>query len=49
MGHSAGNDMNFRYDSVDKTDLLDAIDKIWVYLESVDQGHKKSSQNREHL
>ena len=36
MGHSAGNDMNFRYDIVDDADLRDAVDKIEAFLESVD-------------
>jgi len=48
MGHSAGNDMNFRYDSVDEADLLNAVDQIELFLESVDnpvdQGQKKGSQ-----
>jgi integrase len=35
MGHSA-NDMNYRYDAVDETDLINAIDKLEVFLESVD-------------
>ena len=54
MGHSAGNDMNFRYDSVDEADLLNAVDQIEAFLESVDhsvdQGQKngpqEESQNR---
>ena len=35
-GHSAGDDMNFRYDTIDQSDLLSAIDKIEDYLENVD-------------
>jgi hypothetical protein len=35
MGHSAGDDMNFRYDTIDESDLLSAIDHIEVYLENV--------------
>jgi integrase len=48
MGHSAGSDMNFRYDSVDETDLLNAVDQIEELLESadhpVDQGQENGSQ-----
>jgi integrase len=36
MGHSAGDDMNFRYDTIDESDLLSAIDQIESYLENVD-------------
>jgi integrase len=36
MGHIAGNDMNFRYDTIDETDLLNAVDRIEEYLENVD-------------
>ena len=36
MGHSSGNDMNFRYDTIDESDLLDAVDKIEDYLQNVD-------------
>ena len=36
MVHSAGNDMNFRYDIVDDADLRDAVDKIEAFWESVD-------------
>jgi len=54
MGHSAGNDMNFRYDSVDEADLLNVVDQIGFFLDSVDhpvdQGQKngshKESRNR---
>ena len=48
MGHSAGDDMNFRYDSVDEGNLSNAVDPIEVFLENVDhpvdQGQKNSSQ-----
>ena len=44
MDHSAGNDMNFRYDSVDEGNLPNAGDSIEVFLENVDQGQKNSSQ-----
>jgi integrase len=28
MGHSSGTDMNLRYDTVDETDLLDAVERL---------------------
>jgi hypothetical protein len=50
MGHSAGNDFNFRYDSVDEVALLNAVDQIEAFWESVDHwqknGPRKESQNR---
>ena len=36
MGHSAGDDMNFRYDPIDESDLLIAIDQIEIFLVNVD-------------
>ena len=36
MGHSAGNDMNSRYDTIDESDLLNAVDQIDEYLKNVD-------------
>ena len=46
MGHSTGNDMNFRYNSVDEVDWLNSVDQIEVFLKSidhpVDQGQKKA-------
>jgi integrase len=49
MGHSAGDDMNFRYDTIDESDLLSAIDQIESYLEnvdhSVDQGANLEGSN----
>jgi hypothetical protein len=46
--------MNFRYDSVDEAVLLNAVDQIEVFWESVDHpvgqgqknGPRKESQNR---
>ncbi|MEJ2730373.1 MAG: hypothetical protein P8185_18050, partial [Deltaproteobacteria bacterium] len=37
FGHSINGDMDFRYDHIDETDLLDAIDRTETYLENVDQ------------
>lgn len=45
MGHS-GNDMNFRYDSVDETDLIKAIDQLEVFLESVDHSVDQVEKNK---
>jgi hypothetical protein len=28
LGHSSGDDMNFRYDTIDGSDLLSALDRI---------------------
>ena len=55
MGHSDGNDMNLHYDTVDETDLIDAIDRIERYVDqlftktenvdqSVDQGTQAKKQ-----
>ena len=48
MGHSDGNDMSQRYDTIDETDLLNAVDRYEAYFENVDQvltkGQKNSSQ-----
>jgi integrase len=35
MGHSQGNDMNSRYDTVDTEDMLQATDKMVTYYEDV--------------
>ena len=49
FGHSVSGDMDFRYDHVDESDLLDAIDKTEAFIESisqnVSQAEKKLSQN----
>ena len=36
QGHTDGNDMNRRYDTVDESDLIKAIDQLEGYLENVD-------------
>ena len=33
FGHSGNNDMDFRYDSVDEGDLIDAIDRVELFLQ----------------
>jgi integrase len=37
FGHSNGNDMNFRYDTIDDQDLLTAVDQLEAFLQNVDQ------------
>jgi integrase len=37
FGHSNGGDMDFRYDHVDESDLLEAIDRTERYMENVSQ------------
>jgi integrase len=50
FGHSVSGDMDFRYDHVDEVDLLDAIDRTEVFLESVSQNvsqvGKKLNKNK---
>jgi integrase len=41
FGHSLSDDMDFRYDHVDESDLLDAIDRTENFLESVSENEKK--------
>lgn len=36
FGHSNSNDMDLRYDIVDETDLLNAVDQVEAYLQNVD-------------
>ena len=49
FGHSDSSDMDLRYDIIDESDLLNAIDQLENYFKnvnhSVDQGQKNSSQN----
>jgi integrase len=44
FGHSVGGDMDFRYDHVDETDLLDAIDRTETYLESVSENVSENNK-----
>ena len=37
FGHSINGDMDFRYDHVDEADLLDAIDRTEIFLQSVSE------------
>jgi integrase len=41
FGHSIGADMDFRYDYVDESDSLDAVDSTEAFLESVSENRKK--------
>jgi integrase len=42
MGHSAGDDMNYRYDLIEDSDLIAAIDKIEVFLQFVRQNVRQT-------
>lgn len=44
FGHSVGGDMDFRYDYVDETDLLDAIDRTETYLENVSENVSENNK-----
>jgi len=44
--HSRGNDMNARYDLVGESDLIDAIDRLEVFFQNVDQ-NVDQKENRE--
>jgi hypothetical protein len=37
FGHSDGNDMDYRYDTIDNSDLLAAVDQLEMFLQDVDQ------------
>jgi integrase len=45
QGHSSGNDMNMRYDTIEELDLLKAIDLIEVYLKSGYQSGYQEGKN----
>ena len=53
FGHSNSNDMDLRYDIVDETDLLNAVDQVEAYLQnvdhSVDQETKKIDKEKKNL
>lgn len=53
FGHSNSNDMDLRYDIVDETDLLNAIEQIEAYLQNVDhlvdQEEKKIKKQNNNL
>jgi integrase len=41
FGHSDGNDMDSHYDTVDEGDLIDAIDRVELYVQEI--GYQKNS------
>ena len=46
FGHSDGNDMDSRYDTIDRADLLDAVDKLEEYLKKCSRNvHQAKRQN----
>ena len=50
FGHSNNGDMDFRYDTIDDADLLNAIDMYESYFANVDQTltkNKKSALSRQ--
>ena len=36
LGHSDGNDMDSHYDTMDEGDLIDAIDRVELYLREIE-------------
>ncbi len=44
FGHSGNNDMDFWYDSVDEGDLIDAINRVGMFLQNSHYRKEKSSQ-----
>ena len=45
FGHSGSNDVDFKYDTVDEGDLLNAVDKIEAHLQFVDRRLTKTQKN----
>jgi integrase len=45
FGHSINGDMDFRYDHIDESDLLDAIDRTETYLQTVSQTVSQENKN----
>jgi integrase len=45
FGHSINGDMDFRYDHIDESDLLNAIDQTETYLQSVSQNVSQVDKN----
>ena len=46
FGHSIGGDLEFRYDHVNESDLLAAIERTEEFLESVSETGNKSITNQ---
>ena len=45
QGHLDGNDLNKRYDTVDESDLINAIDMVETFFQSVYQGGRQEVIN----
>jgi hypothetical protein len=45
FGHMNPDDMDSRYDIVDESDLLIAVDRIEVFLQGVDQNVDQAQKN----
>jgi hypothetical protein len=45
FGHSINADMDFRYDHIDESDLLNAIDQTETYLQNVSQNVSQEDEN----
>ncbi len=45
FGHSNPDDMDSRYDIVDESDLLTAVDQIEAFLRNVDQSVDQAQKN----
>ena len=45
FGHSNPDDMDSRYDIVDESDLLAAVDRIEAFLRNVDQNVDQAQKN----
>ena len=43
--HSNGNDMDFRYDTINDLDLLTAVDQLEAFLQNVDQNVDQNENN----
>ena len=48
LEHTNSDKMDSRYDIVDESDFLIAVDRIESFLHSVDQAQKNSSQTESH-
>jgi hypothetical protein len=48
LEHTNSGKMDSRYDIVDESDFLIAVDRIEAFLQSVDQAQKNSSQTESH-
>ena len=44
FGHSNSNDMDLRYDTVDEDDLINAIDRVEMYLQASEKQENSQYQ-----